>query len=59
MDVPQVSQTLGDPVLIADVLREAVAPRPWPRAPARPVEPGGHAVVGELGPIADARPVDV
>ena len=59
LGVPQVLQALRDPVLHAQILRQSGDGRDRLGHGAVPFQPGGHAVIGELRMIADARPVDI
>ena len=56
---PQVLQALGNPVLHAQILCQASDGRNLLGDSAVPFQPGCHAVVSELGMVADARPVDI
>ena len=52
-------EPLGHLVLEPELLLEAPAPREGGGRRRLPVQPGRHRVVGELGPVADQRPVDL
>jgi len=59
VDVAQRLEALGDPILHAQVLRQAGHALNVLGDGAAPVQPGGDAAIGELGVIADACPIDV
>ena len=59
MDMAELLQPLGDLVLQAQTFRQAIDRSDFGGYSAIPCQPGGHAVIGELGPIADTRPIDV
>ncbi len=58
MNLPEGLQPLGGPVLQAQILLQAIYGGNSLRHPAVSFQPGGNAVIGELGLIADQGPVE-
>ena len=59
VDMPEILHPLCYPVLQAQILSQSIHGSDRLRHRAIPFQPGCHAVIGELGMIADARPIDI